>query len=40
MGMGCVVSRVEEHEDENNNNDNDDGENDDHRETIYMVSFD
>ena len=40
MGMGCVVSRVEEHQDENNNNDNDDGENDDHRETIYMVSFD
>ena len=38
--MGCVVSRVEEHQDENNNNDNDDGENDDHRETIYMVSFD
>ena len=38
--MGCVVSRVEEHQDENNNNNNDDGENDDHRETIYMVSFD
>ena len=38
--MGSVVSGVEEHQDENNDNDNDDGENDDHCETIYMVSFD
>lgn len=41
MGMGSVVSKVEESRDENDvDSNNEDSENDDYHETIYMVSFD